>query len=266
MRAVPKSMAGFLAILFVGFASAQDPSAAGKSKWPSVPPPKQNDNPPPTPVFTVKADEWFIIERDTPAIVLASPGGFLDIAYTVNAEGCKIKYKGKFAGGGGVSETKEFKSKFLIELKPVKTGRCEMIIIPNGVQTEAAIERKTVDVDAGEGAQPPPGGGEPPPVVIPPPVVTPTKVHFMLVRKDGPSSQDFTNAISLPSWKTLMASGHAYKDYTLTEANSIYQAPAGTTLPYLIGLDSKNRTKVVVPIGPLPGNDAAVLKLIEGVK
>lgn len=262
---VQKSLAGILAILLVGFASAQDPAAAGKSKWPTAPIQKPETPPPALAIYTVKADEWFLIERDTPAIVLGSPNGLLEIIYTNNAEGCKIKYKGKFAGGGGVSETKVLTSKFIIELKPVKTGRCEVIIIPHGVQAEAAIERKTVDVDAGEGAQPPPGGGEPP-IVVPPPVTTPTKVHFMLVRKDGPSSQDFTNSISLPAWKTLTASGHAYKDYTLTEANAVWQAPAGTSLPYLVGLDSKNRAKVVVPVGPLPGNDAAVLKLIEGVK
>lgn len=249
-----------LAILFMGIAFAQDPSAASKSKWPSVPAPKQEVIPPALAVFTVKVDEWFLIERDTPAIVLGSPDGLVEVIYKANKDACPLQYMGKFAGGGGKVEEKEIKSKFIIQLKPRKSGRCEVIIVPHGVTKESDIERKTVDVDAGEGGQPPPIVT--PPIVVPPPV---TKGYFLIVRPDGPASQDFAKAFALPAWTELKTEGHTVKEMTLTESLAVYKAPAGTVIPYVVTIDAANKKLLAGPVA-MPTTDEAVRKLKEGVK
>lgn len=257
MRTLSYALAGILAILSVGGATAQD-VAASKSKWPTVPAPKQEVTPPASVVFTVRAGEYFIIERDSPAIVLGSPSGMLEVVYTENKDGCPVKVKGKFAGGGGKSEDRVLKSKFIIELNPVKSGRCEVIIIPHGVTKETDIERKTVDVDAGDGAQPPPGGVDPPPT-------KPVKGYFLLVRPDGPASQDFARAFALPAWTELRAEGHAVKEMTLTESLQYYKAPAGTVIPFVVTIDAANKKVLAGPVA-MPTTDDAIRKLKEGVK
>lgn len=248
-----------LVLLLVGVSSAQD-ATASKSKWPTLPLPKPQVDAPRA-VFTVKTGEYFIIERDSPAIVIASPDGMLEVVYTDNKDGCPIKVKGKFAGGGGKSEDRVIKSKFVIELNPIKSGRCEVIIIPHGVTKETDVERKTVDVDAGDGAQPPPGGGTP----TDPPPTKPTKGYFLSVRPDGPASQDFVKTWSLPAWTELKTEGHTVKEMTLTESLQYYKAPAGTVIPFTVTLDVVNKKLLAGPVA-MPTTDEAIRKLREGVK
>lgn len=249
-----------LVLLLVGVSHAQD-SAASKSKWPTLPAPKPQVDAPRA-VFTVKAGEYFIIERDSPAIVVASPDGMIEVVYTENKDGCPVKVKGKFAGGGGKNEDRVLKSKFIIELNPVKSGRCEIFVIPHGVTKESDVERKTVDVDAGDGAQPPPGGGLPP---VDPPPTKPTKGYFLIVRPDGPASQDFAHAFALPAWRELVANGHAVKEMTLTESLQYYKAPAGTVIPFVVTLDAANKKVLSGPVA-MPTTDEAIRRLKEGVK
>lgn len=261
-HAIQKALAGSFSLLLVVVASAQDPSQL-KSKWPSVPTPRQEVTPPTLAVFTVKVDEWFLIERDTPAIVISSPASLLEVVYTENKDACPVKVKGKFAGGGGKSEDRTYKSKFLIELKPVKSGRCEVIIVPHGVTKENDIERKTVDVDAGEGAQPPPGVGTPP-IVVPPPT-KPLKGYFLIVRPDGPASPEFARAFALPAWAELKAEGHTVKEMTLTESLQYYKAPAGTVIPFTVTIDVENKKLLAGPV-VMPTTDETIRKLKDGVK
>ena len=250
-----------LVLLLVGVSHAQDATAT-KSKWPTLPAPKQEVIVSPIAVFTVRADEWFLIERDTPAIVTGSPAGMIEVVATENKDSCPVKIKGKFAGGGGKTEDRTYKAKYLYEVKPVKTGRCEVFVIPHGVTREQDVERKTVDVDAGDGAQPPPGGGLPP---VDPPPTKPAKGYFLIVRPDGPASQDFAKAFALPAWRELVAEGHAVKEMTLTESLQYYKAPAGTVIPFVVTLDVANKKVLSGPVA-MPTTDDAIRKLREGVK
>lgn len=260
MRTLSYALAGVLAIVSVGLAPAQD-AAASRSRWPSAPAPKVDVAPPALAVFTIREGEWFFIERDTPAFVLGSPDGMFEVVYTENKDGCPVKAKGKFAGGGGKNEDRTLKSKFIIELKPKKSGRCEVIVVPHGVTKEADVERKTVDVDAGDGSQPPPGGGDPP-IVVPP--VKPTKAYFLSVRPDGPASQEFVRAFALPAWTELRAEGHTVKEMTLTESLQYYRAPAGTVIPYTVTIDPVGKKVIAGPVA-MPTTDDAVRKLREGI-
>lgn len=248
-------------------AFAADPVPGGdkgvtpaKSKWPTMPVAKPVMPMPPLAIFTVKEDEWFIIERDSPAIVLGSPDGMVEVHYIQNDKACPIKYKGKFAGGGGKNEERSVDSKFIIELKPLKSGRCEIIIVPHGVTKEADIERKTVDVEAGEGPQPPPDTK--PPDTKPP---VNAKYFFYIVRPDGPASPEFVRVMSLPEWDELRKLG-TVKDATLTESMSIYKPADGQTVPYVVTLASKDgKSKVVSGPVALPTDGAGILKLRDGI-
>lgn len=252
-----KTMAGLVAFLFVGMASAADKP---KSRWPATLVPETVA--PPSAVSVVsEADDWFLIERDEPAIVTPSPLGFVVIKLVENTAGCPVKYKGRFAGGNGRKEEKTSTAKYIYEVTPVKTGRCEIFVIPIGVKTEHEIERRTVDVDAGEGAQPPPGGGGGTPPT------KPTKGYFLIVRPDGPASAEFVRIFSDPAWTELKAAGHTVKEMTLTESINTYKPPAGTAVPYVVTLGIVDgKAKVVAGPVILPTDSAGIRKLAEGIK
>lgn len=238
-----------VAVLLPGLAPAQ-------SKWPITPLPMPSPAVPVS-VGVIEEDEWFVIERDSPAVALCSPAGFVSFKYVSNSESCPVRYKGKFAGSGGKKEEKTFTGKFLIEVTALKTGRCELFLVPETVKAEADVERRTVDVKAGEGGQPPP--------VDPVPPVT-DKFYFLLVRPDGPALPAFTKAMELPAWNELRTKGHLIKDKTLTESAAFnVTIPNGTALPCVVTLkyNADGKTMSQVRVGPFPTTNDAIAKLPE---
>lgn len=259
MQNLQKALAGLVAFLSVGLASAADKP---KSRWPATPVPMPEKVTPPAalPVSVVNEDDWFIIERDEPAIALCSPDGLVTFRYVENAAACPIRYKGSFAGSTGKKEERTYTGKFLIEVSPAKTGRCEIFIVPREVATEDVIERRTVDVKAGDGAQPPPPKDPP----TTPPI---GKVYFLVVRPDGPASQEFARVMADPAWAEHKAAGRLMKDKTLTESVPLYRPPAGTALPFVVTLSSGDtESKVIAGPVPLPTTSDGIRKLSEGIK
>lgn len=252
---IPTALA-VLATLFMGVSWAADKP---KSRWPATLVPETVT--PPSAVSVVsEADDWFLIERDEPAIVTPSPLGFVVIKLVENSAGCPVKYKGRFAGGNGRKEEKTSTAKYIYEVTPIKTGRCEIFVIPIGVKTEGEIERRTVDVKAGDGAQPPPVDPVDPPT-------KPTKGYFLIVRPDGPASAEFVRIFSDPAWSELKAAGHTVKEMTLSESIATYKPPAGTAVPYCVTLGVVDgKSKVVAGPVNLPTDSAGIRKLAEGIK
>ena len=55
------------------------------------------------PVDTIRADEWYVIESDSPLFVLTSPTGILEVESIVGP----MTFRGRFAGGDKI-ETRTF--------------------------------------------------------------------------------------------------------------------------------------------------------------
>lgn len=150
-----------LAVLLYGLAAAAAPPASvaadptptqpgkGGIRLPDVVAPVQPVFPGAVPKLL--ADQWYVIDSDTPVIVLASPEGLVSI----NEEVGPVKMHGLFVGETKKT-TKTFKGKQVFTVEAVAAGRVELVIIPTGVAKAADIVRQSLDVDAGAGPQPPP--------------------------------------------------------------------------------------------------------------
>ena len=116
----------------------------------------------------------------------------------------------------------------------------------------------------------PPAPAKPPTDPPPDPPADPGAgvIHFMVVRPDGPAHPTFTQVMSLPAWGQLLSRGFEVSQLTLTEARALVTIPEGTALPTVITLritpDRKYSKRVRGP-APLPGTDAGVLSLAEGL-
>lgn len=115
------------------------------------------DPAPAAPVFPgavskLTADQWFVIDADSPVLVLASPEGVV----SVTEESGPVKLRGKFIDGGGKVESRTFKGKQVFVVEPLTTGRVELLVIPTGATKAADVVRRVIDVDAGQAPQPPP--------------------------------------------------------------------------------------------------------------
>ena len=104
------------------------------------------------------AGSLYIVDSDTPIIVMASPGNLV----TITAEEGPMKIRAVFAGNTNVS-TRTFKGKYLslVEAVPDKSGRVELFVVPVGLKAEAEVIRRVLDVGSGVGPQPPPPKPEP---------------------------------------------------------------------------------------------------------
>lgn len=137
-----------------------------------------------------------------------------------------------------------------------------------GVASSATGEQieKTFAVTIPGDVIPPPK--KPPDPVDPPP---PTKgLFFVVVRPDGPADPTFTKAMGFPAWSAHRLAGNNCKDYTATEAKERLKInTAGVTLPavYVLQGNADGKTSKIVR-GPvdLPGTDAGVAKLAEGIQ
>lgn len=97
-------------------------------------------------------DLLYVIEADSPHIVLDSPQGIISV---IEKTGPLTIY-GKFVDGTGRYELREFKSKQLWIVQALKTGKVELLTVPQGATKATDVIRKSLDVDAGQGPQPPP--------------------------------------------------------------------------------------------------------------
>ncbi len=218
---------------------------------PAVPVPMPPVAPAPVPVTKITADRLYVIDSDVALIVLGSPPGSI----VATTEPGPLKIRARFADGTGKIETRLFKGKFVTTAEAGVTGRAELIVIPSGVTEERQVIRQTVDVDAGEGAQPPPDG----------PV--PAGLYFMVIRPAGPALPEFQRVMSDPAWGDLLKAGHLVKDFAQPDAARLGATiPTGVTLPAVVTLsvsaDGK-RSVVVRQAIALPTTADGIRKLPE---
>lgn len=108
---------------------------------------------------TLTADLVYVIHSEVQFIPICSPEGMVKFV----PEASPLKIKGRFIDAPGKTETRSFTSKYLYTVEPVTSGRCEIICVPVGATDAAKVQRRTIDVQAGEGPRPPPVPPEPKP-------------------------------------------------------------------------------------------------------
>lgn len=111
----------------------------------------------PSAVTELAADAIFVIECDSPCLVLSSRIGFVSIV----EEAGPLRIRGRFADGGKV-ESRTYKAKQLWIIEAATAGEVEILIVPVGVKDEAAVIRRTLVV-GGSGPRPPPKPDPPKP-------------------------------------------------------------------------------------------------------
>ena len=120
-----------------------------------------------------------------PLIILHSPAGHV----SVQPEAGPVKVRGKFVDGTGKTETRTFSSPHLYFINAVKAGKIELLIVPEGVQSEADVIRQTLTVMGLAPIPPPdPGPGPMPPGPTPQPEPTPgpvTTFRVIFVKESG---------------------------------------------------------------------------------
>jgi hypothetical protein len=167
-----KALAGLLAVLFMGWASAADPPVATVVNLPEI-----QVIPAPGVVTTLSAGELYVFDSNAECVVTTSPPGVL----LVTKEDGPVKIKGVFAGGAGKVETRRFAGKYVWTVDVAATGRAELLIFPAGTKDESGIVRRMIDANAGP--RPPPKPDPVDPVV---PVLTPFQVKLQAAfRADG---------------------------------------------------------------------------------
>ena len=210
------------------------------------------------PASEIDADQWYVIESDTPLIILHSPNGCLSVDY----ESGPMRTRGRFVDGQGV-ETRQFNLPHIYFVEATKPGVVELIIIPSGVSSEDEILRQTLTV-LGAKPRPPPDDDD---VIPDPPGPTVKHVELSIVT-DVNYSVDHAIVIgSLTVWKEYVTQGHGWHLYsprdTSERAKPILEKVGNVPLPALVisDLDTGKFIKTV----PLPTTIEGVTALIAEV-
>ena len=193
-----------------------------------------------------------------PAEVTAPAGGF--IVVTAETAGKTVRWVALDAGLSMIPTSLLRDSKTAVLMAP--KGRYRLLAY-TAIGDEPSEPAVTLIV-VGEATTTPPKPGDPP-------VTVPSgSLYFVVVRPDGPADPVFTRVMSDTAWGELVAKGHAFRDFTLTEARAAgADVPTGTPLPCVITLrmsaDKKTSTLGRGPI-PLPDTSEKIRALPEGIK
>lgn len=253
---IPKTLAGILAVLFVGLAFCADKP---KVRLPEIPPPPPVKVVPPmaVPVDVIGPGEIYVFDSDVPLIVRSYPKGIVEIEKKANPSACNqwLWTSDKFAGGNGKTITKTFTGKEIYILTGLVSGDCTLVITPIGLVAESDLIEQALTV---RGPRPPPDKPpEKPPVT--------QKVTFYVVRPDGPASQEYARVFALPEWNELRKVG-TVKEATLTESLPIYRPADGQGVPYVVTLSvADGKSKVIAGPVAYPTDGAGILKLKDGI-
>jgi len=104
----------------------------------------------PHPIGTVQREEFYVLQSEAPLFVVSSPPGLVEITH----EQGPLMARGRFAGGGGKTETRMLLGDHLYFVDAVQSGTVELIVIPVGATEAEQIQRQLVEVQAGP--RPPP--------------------------------------------------------------------------------------------------------------
>lgn len=136
---------------------------------------------PVAPVATTElsADAIFVIECDSPCLVLASRAGFVSIT----EEAGPLRIRGRFADSAKV-ESRTYKSKQIWIIEAAVAGEVELLVVPVGAKDESTIIRRTLLV-GGVIQQPRPTDPIIPKPDPPKPDPIPTALGLVSVVKDS---------------------------------------------------------------------------------
>lgn len=217
----------------------------------------------PTPVSRLGKEQLYVIEADADIMVLPSP---LGVVRTTSDEG-PLRIKGLFADGNGEYETRTYKGKKIVTVEAATTGRVELIIVPIG-GNEAAVIRRTLEVDAGKGPQPPP---------VPPVPVAGKLSNWVIVEETDQASE---NRGDINAAAIAWSKSNGVK-WTLTDQNARQYDPVtkaditppdlvtylndakGKKLPRLYLVNDKGEP---LWMGDRPGTPAAMVDLLNKYK
>lgn len=216
----------------------------------------QQPAPLPSVVATLTADRLFVIESKERVTILSSPSGLVK----VTAEAGPLVVFSKFADGGDKPERRTYPGPFVFLLEPLRSGECELLVIPEKVTGEADILRRQLRVDAGQAPQPPPK---------PEPVPTADKVFWIItVRETADTTPDVAKVIGdLKYWEGV-GKAHKWRHYDDdSEAGKAYARKAadkGVTGPALLlyAVDAKPGDEPVSVVA-LPKTTAGVSEAIK---
>lgn len=216
--------------------------------------------PRPDAAIRLAGDSLFVIDGDTPFLVLASPAGVVSVTEDVGP----IRVRGKFADGLGKVETRTFKGKQVVTVEAVQTGRCELLIVPVGAKSAADVIRRSLEVDAGHGPQPPPK-----PDPKPDPVVTEGKRWILIIEETADATPSRGKLVTDPVlFDRIKAKGHVWRiaDVNVVDASG---KPPADLKPYIDRAAGKTpRLFIVAPDGtvlvdePCPADAVGVLALL----
>ncbi len=108
--------------------------------------------PMPSAVATLTKGRLFVVESKEKVTILSSPDGLVEV---MERKGPFSVYS-KFADGPDEEQFRTYDGPFVFILRPVKSGECELLVIPEKVTGKDDIARHQLRVDAGGGPKPPP--------------------------------------------------------------------------------------------------------------
>lgn len=169
-------------------------------------------------IDTLTEEQWYIIQSDSPLIVLSSPSGIVSVVDDIGP----VRLRGKFAGGTGSVETRVFDMKHVYSISSVKPGTVELIVVPVGVDVESSILRRSLVV-SGTGPLPPPKP-DVNPDVVPQPVPVPRsdfKVLFLSDENRNKEQSDTVFSTEIRAWlksnvSKIGSGGDAFRSWDRT--------------------------------------------------
>lgn len=240
------------AFLWVCSAIAVAFAAPPEVKFPAGPVVPQ---PMPSAVATLTADRLFVVESKERVTILSSPAGLVK----VTAEAGPLTVFARFADGGDKAEKRTYPGPYVFLLEPLKSGECELLVIPEKVTGEADILRRQLKVDAGEGPRPPPK---------PDPVIADRVFWVVTVEESADRTPDTAKVLGdLKFWQGV-GQTHKWRHYDRdSEAGKGYAKKAGengVTLPALL-LYAENAKSGDEPVAvvALPKTTAGVSETIK---
>lgn len=155
----------FLAVALIacpGLLLAQDdapaPTTSTEIRLPNLVVPPMPQPVPPNSRVKFTKELYFVIDSDTPCLVLASPLGLVSIS---SDEG-PIKVRGRFIDGAG-TETRTFKGPYVYTVEAQNSGDVEILVIPEKAKEADVLRRSLRVVVDGVDPQPQPDKPDPMP-------------------------------------------------------------------------------------------------------
>lgn len=220
-------------------------------RWPEVTAPQ----PMPSAVLTLTADRLFVVESKDPVTIISSPAGLV----RVNKEAGPLTVFSKFADGGDKAEKRTYAGPHVFLLEPLKSGECELLVIPEKVTSETDIIRRQLKVVT-DGPRPPP---EPDPKPIS------DRVFWVVtVEESADRTPDTAKVLGdLKYWQSV-GTVHKWRHYDRdSEQGKGYAAKAkekNVTLPaLLLYADGAKSGDEPVAVVALPKTTAGVSEVIK---